>query len=173
MDISQFQMGKDVVFLKDDVKIEEIINQAVGDVKLEAEKKKIYLKTEIPENLPMIKADFNKLRMGIYNIVDNAVKYTSEGGITIKIEDLNDKILIKIKDTGAGIPKDYQKDMFNKTFERGEGAMKMFATGRGIGLFITSKIVAGHNGKIWAESEGDGKGSTFFIELPINSNKKD
>jgi signal transduction histidine kinase len=166
LDISQFQMGKEIVFIKDDVRVGDIVKEAISDVKLEAEKKGIALNLDIPENLPTIKGDLQKLKVAIYNIIDNAVKYTQKGSITITIHNTNSKLLITVKDTGAGIPKEFQRDMFNKVFERGEDAMKMFATGRGIGLFITSKIITSHKGKIWAESEGDGKGSTFFIELP-------
>lgn len=167
LDISHFQIGKEVVFIKDDVSVDGIIQEAVGDVRLEAEKKGVVLNLEIPENIPIIKADLQKLKMAIYNIIDNAVKYTQKGSITIKMEVNSDKMLVIIKDTGAGIPKEYQKDLFDKLFERGEDAERMFATGRGIGLWITSRIINGHKGRIWAESEGEGKGSAFFIELPI------
>jgi len=170
LDISQFQMGKQVVFPREKINIEEIIKEAIDDVELEADKKEIFLKLETEKNLPQIHADPQKLKVAICNIIDNAVKYTQKGGVSISINsNSKETILIAIKDTGAGIPKEYQEGLFNKLFERGEGAMKMFATGRGIGLWITSRIIDGHNGKIWVESEGVVKGTTFFIELPINS----
>jgi signal transduction histidine kinase len=169
LDISQFQMGKEVVFINDDVKVEDIIKEAVGDVALESKNKGIYIKTDIPKKLPIIKADLKKLKMAVYNIIDNAVKYTNKGGVDIKVEINDNKLLITIKDTGAGIPKEHQKDLFNKLFERSKEAEKMFATGRGIGLWITYRIIDGHKGKIWAESAGEDKGSTFFIELPITN----
>lgn len=168
LDISQFQLGRQVVLPREDVQVSETIREAMEDVKLEAEKKEIALTVEIPDDFPRIKADAQKLKVAIYNIIDNAVKYTRRGSVAVKLEAKKDRILITIKDTGAGIPKEHQKDLFNKLFERGEGAMKMFATGRGIGLWITSRIIDGHNGRIWAESAGEGKGSTFFIELPIS-----
>lgn len=169
LDISQFQLGRQVVSLKDGVYVQEIIKQAVEDVKLEAEGKGIFLKTEILDDIPSIKADFSKLKVALYNIIDNAVKYTQKGGviISLKVKSFKKIILIRIKDTGVGIPKENQKELFNKLFERGEGAMKMFATGKGIGLWIAFKIIESHKGKIWAESEGTGKGSVFFVELPI------
>jgi signal transduction histidine kinase len=167
LDISQFQLGRQVVFPREEVKIEEILKEALADVKLEADKKGIYLKLEFPANLLPIKADPQKLRVALYNIVDNAVKYTQKGGVDIIIEPESETLRIIVKDTGVGISKENQKDLFNKLFERGEGAMQMFATGRGIGLWITSRIIEGHKGKVWAESEGEGKGSKFIIELPI------
>ena len=168
LDISQFQLGRQVVLPKENIKIDKMIKEAIEDVKLEAEKKGISLTMEVQDNLPDIKADPQKLKVAVYNIIDNAVKYTQHGSVAVKIQTKADKLLLTIQDTGAGIPKEYQKDLFNKLFERGEGAMKMFATGRGIGLWITSRIIEGHKGKIWAESAGEGKGSTFFIELPLN-----
>ena len=141
----------------------------MADVKLEADKKKICLKLKGKKGAAKIKADSEKLKVALYNIIENAVKYTKEGGVTVEVSRNSPKsVLISVKDTGVGVPKEYQKDLFNKLFERGKGAMKMFATGRGIGLWITSRIIQGHNGRIWVESEGIGKGSTFFIELPIN-----
>jgi len=167
LDISQFQMGKEVVSLSDNARIEDIIEETVGDVAFEAEKKGIYIKTDIQKNLPAIRADLKKLKMAVCNIIDNAVKYTQKGGVVIKVRSYKDKLVVAVRDTGAGIPKECQKDLFDKLFERSREAEKMFVTGRGIGLWITSRIVRGHKGRIWVESAGEGKGSEFFIELPI------
>jgi len=71
------------------------------------------------------------------------------------------------KDTGIGIPKEEPKHLFTKTFERGKKAKKVFTTGKGIELFISSRIIQAHNGRVWAESEGKGKGSTFYVELLV------
>ena len=167
LDISQFQMGKKVVTLAEGVDVGIILKEAVEDVKLEAKARGIYLNLEIPDTIPKIKADEQKLKAAIYNIIDNAVKYTKKGGVTVKLKKINNKIQIIIKDTGVGISKEQQDELFTRLFERGEHAQKLFATGKGIGLYITAKIVEEHNGKIWAESAGEGKGSTFYIELPI------
>jgi len=169
LDISQFQMGKEVVFIKDDVKMGEIIKEAVQDVRLEAKNKGIYVKTDVPQNLPIIKADLKKLKMAVCNIIDNAVKYTKKGGVDVAVEIKDNNLLITVKDTGVGIAKEHQKGLFDKLFERSKEAEKMFATGRGIGLWITYRIIQGHQGRIWLESDGLGKGSTFFIELPITN----
>ena len=112
-------------------------------------------------------ADREKLKAAIYNIIDNAIKYTTEGEVSIKVKTDENKITIIIEDTGIGISRENLINMFGKTFERGETAKKTFINGRGIGLFITKQIISAHNGKIWAESPGEDKGSTFYIELPI------
>jgi len=80
---------------------------------------------------------------------------------------LNKAIQISIQDTGVGIPKEELKRLFNRAFERGEKAKKLYGPGKGIGLFLTYQIIKSHQGKIWAESEGAKKGSTFYIKLPI------
>ena len=100
-------------------------------------------------------------------MIDNGIKYTRKGGVTIrlKIKDLRLKIIVK--DTGIGLAKEEIKTLFTEFFERGKEAEKVYTTGRGIGLYIAKNIVEAHQGKIWAESEGKSKGSTFYIELPL------
>jgi len=166
LDITQFQLGKEVVILKPGIQLEPILEEIIGQLKLEADSKGIYLKLDKPEDICTIKADPIKLKVALHNIIDNAVKYTLKGGVTIDIIK-DDAVIIAVKDTGIGIAPENTKSLFGKTFERGEIAKKTFVTGRGIGLYISSQIIKAHNGKIWAESQGEGKGSTFFIELPL------
>ena len=166
LDVSQFQLGKDVVMLEQNVDIMPIINEITEELNFEAKAKGIYLKVEKPKEIPKIKADGEKLKMALFNLFDNGIKYTNKGGVTIKLEVVNNKFRIIIKDTGVGIPKGEQKNLFNRVFERGKSAKKTHGTGRGIGLYISSHIIKSHNGKIWAESN-DGEGSTFYVELPI------
>ena len=71
-----------------------------------------------------------------------------------------------------GISQDRMEKLFDMTFERSAEAKKSFTSGRGIGLYLSSQVIKAHNGRVWAESEGEGKGSTFYIELPIEKNKE-
>ncbi|KKP32902.1 MAG: hypothetical protein A2312_00935 [Candidatus Staskawiczbacteria bacterium RIFOXYB2_FULL_32_9] len=167
LDITQFQMGKSVVNLKSNVDVIQILEEIVSELQFETNKKGVYLKLKKIDNLPKIMADREKLKAAIYNIIDNAIKYTTEGEVSIKVKTDENKITIIIEDTGIGISRENLINMFGKTFERGETAKKTFINGRGIGLFITKQIISAHNGKIWAESPGEDKGSTFYIELPI------
>jgi signal transduction histidine kinase len=101
----------------------------------------------------------------IANLLANSVKYTPQGGrIDITINDKGRDLLIQIKDTGIGIPKDEIPRLFEE-FYRGKNAKKIEKMGTGLGLSIAKEIVDMHNGKIWAESE-EGRGSTFYIKLP-------
>jgi len=173
LDVSQFQLGKRVVTLEPGVQIEPIIKEVLDELKFTAKSKKIYLKFEKPKKpLPTIKADVEKLKVAFYNIIDNGIKYTPKGGITLRCKVTDHKMQITSEDTGIGISRDEKGKLFSGIFERGEEAKKVFTTGRGIGLYISGQIISAHNGKVWVESEGKGKGSTFFIELPLDNKGK-
>ena len=167
LDISQFQLGKGVVALQPNIQIESILKAIIKELQFEAETKNLYLKFQKPEKTPEIKAGPEKLKVALFNIIDNALKYTQKGGVTIIVKSINDKIQIIIQDTGIGMSEEVLETLFTETFTRGKEAQKLFTTGRGIGLFITSQIIKAHHGKVWAESKGQGKGSTFYVELPI------
>lgn len=169
LDVNQFQLGKKVVVPRPNMDMREILKEVVEELKFGADSKKIYLKIENLNKVPSkANVDPEKLKAALSNIVDNAIKYTRQGGVTITCERIDGRMRIIVKDTGFGMTDFEQKDMFTRTFERGEIAKKSFTTGRGIGLFIASQIIKAHEGKIWAESEGRDKGSTFYIELPIS-----
>jgi signal transduction histidine kinase len=169
LDIEQFRMGKGVVSLKPGVEITPILESVVNSLTSKAQAKGIYLNFEKPEENKniLVSADPEKLKSSIYNIVDNAVKYTNGGGVVIKLLIANGKVQIEIKDTGIGIPKDKLENIFEAQFERTVQAKKT-AEGSGTGLYLSAQIIKMHNGKIWAESEGNGKGTTVCIELPVN-----
>ena len=113
--------------------------------------------------------DKKRIKEAIYNIVDNAVKYTEKGGVTIKIKNQISNIKIIAQDTGVGLSKEEQRMFLQGEyfFERGEEAEKLWGPGRGIGLVIAYEFIRAHQGKLWVKSEGRGKGSTFYVELPV------
>ena len=167
LDITQFEMGRQVINKKTGVSIISILEDILEELKPEALKKEIYLEMENKDDF-IINADSEKIKAALYNIIDNAVKYTQKGGVKVKLEagdSLSARVILQ--DTGIGMNKDDINSLFNQIFERGQEAQKAFATGRGMGLFISKQIIKAHGGKIWAESRGEGKGSTFYVELPI------
>jgi signal transduction histidine kinase len=101
----------------------------------------------------------------IQNLIDNAIKYTKEGWIKVKVDKEDSEVLISVSDSGIGMSKELQQKLFGQ-FVR-DPAIKKEIHGTGLGLYITKHIVEAHHGKIWAESEGINKGSTFYIKLPI------
>lgn len=151
---------------------ENMVSGIVDELKIGAFHKNLFLAWEKPAKpLPQILGDSEKLYQAILNIIDNAIKYTKQGGITVKIEETErdniKKLLLIISDTGEGIEPDRLESIF-EGFDRGERISKLHIEGKGLGLNFSKKIVLAHHGKIWAESEGPGEGSTFFIELPVN-----
>ena len=121
---------------------------------------------ETDKKIPQVIADSKKLRNVVQNLIDNAVKYTSRGGtVTISLKPEDDNMLaITIKDTGIGIPKEQQDQIFQKFF-RGTNARKIKTEGSGLGMYIAKEIIQMHRGKIWFESV-ENKGSTFTFTLP-------
>lgn len=170
LDTEQFKMGKKVVNLKPGVELLPILKEIAERLEYQAELKGIYLKLELPEKDFIVSADREKLKSALFNVVDNSVKYTQVGGVNIRVEN-NGPVKIIISDTGIGIPRDKIKSIFEAQFERTKEAQKT-ASGSGVGLYLSSQIIKLHNGKIWVESEGEGNGSTFYVELPQGQAEK-
>lgn len=165
LSVSKIESGKMEVKLEK-VPLEEIITSVVEELKNTAKEKNIYLKWEKPKKtVRKISVDGDKIRQVILNIVDNAIHYTKKGGVTIKYESQAEKCKIIVSDTGEGIIKEDIHHLF-ESFTRGKAGIRFWTEGTGLGLYVSKKFVEMHNGKIWAESEGKGKGSTFYIELP-------
>ncbi len=167
LNVSRIETGK-MGLEKNEIKVEDFIQQITRDLSINARKKKLYLKfTKPKEKLPKISVDESKLRQVVLNIVDNAIKYTKTGGITLSAEKTKDNfILIEITDTGEGMGEQDLSKIFER-FSRGNAGNWMHAEGAGLGLYIAKQFTEMHDGKIWAESEGEGKGSKFCIKLPI------
>ncbi len=122
-----------------------------------------------------MQADPKLLRMVVQNILSNAVKYTPEGGkieLSISLADKKN-ILLKISDTGYGIPKNQQDRIFTKLF-RADNVRDKDTDGTGLGLYIVKSIVENSGGKIWFKSSGEeeNSGTTFYVELPLDGVKK-
>jgi len=168
LSVSRIEAGKIKLEAKK-MSLEDLIEPIVEEFKIVAHKKGLYLKLSLPPLSP-IPIDQAKMNQVIMNIIDNAIKYTEKGGITITVNqkrsDLSENIVIRIEDTGLGMNKEQLDDVFEK-FERGTAGETSWAQGAGLGLFIAKKFVELHKGKVWAESPGPGKGSSFYIELPV------
>lgn len=115
-----------------------------------------------------VNADVGKTRQVIMNLLDNSMKYTPKGTITVVAHDdpKAKKMYVTIQDTGVGMSKDTLEEVFDK-FVRAKNANQVNVTGTGLGLFVAKKMVDEMKGRVWAESEGEGKGATFHLELPL------
>lgn len=165
LNISRIEQGK-MVYEKTVFKIADLLKEVVEEHKLNIEKGKLSIKLEIPNNFDsQVNADRDKIRQVIGNIIDNSVKYTINGGIAVSLLSDSEKVMIKIKDTGIGIDPSEIGKLFSK-FSRSKSANKTNVIGTGLGLYIAQKMSEDQGGKIKVFSEGEGKGSTFTIELP-------
>jgi two-component system, OmpR family, sensor histidine kinase VicK len=119
------------------------------------------------ESVPPISGDSVRLAQVFENLFTNAIKYAPGSPLVVLLNQVDDNILISFIDRGPGIPKESLPLIFERFYRvRGERTV----TGTGLGLYICKQIILAHRGKIWAEST-PGQGTTFFIELPINSSK--
>jgi signal transduction histidine kinase len=130
-----------------------------------AKEKGINLVLELDSSLPMVSFDKDKITQVLSNLVNNAIKFTKEGRITITTSKREDTIQVSVSDTGCGIKKGNLPRLFHE-FEQLETTGVKKTRGTGLGLAIAKEIITRHNGETWAESEV-GKGSTFFFTLPM------
>ena len=166
LSVSRIESGK-MEMEREKTSIEDLISSVINIFKIEAKKKGIFLKFEkLEKPLPEILIDSDKIREVISNLIDNAIKYTDKGGVTINLKILNSKLQIQISDTGIGMTKDEISKVF-ESFSRGAAGTRLYTRGVGLGLYVARRFVEMHQGKIWVESRGKGKGSTFHIELPM------
>ena len=121
----------------------------------------VHIKLDLPE-LPLIHADEEMLRSVFENLFDNAVQaMQSQGEIQVSAKLTENGIEIQVRDSGCGIPKGFLHNQLFRMFATSK------ATGLGIGLFLSRRMIKAHGGKIYAESAGEGKGCTFYVELPL------
>ncbi len=151
---------------KEALDIGALIQQVVGEYRWQAEMKGQRLWTAIPPDLPPVWGDQRMLRQAIGNLLDNAVKYTPEGGsITVCTWEEEGEVRITVRDTGVGIPAESLPRIFEH-FYRARQPGTEHVSGTGLGLTLVQSIVQEHGGRVWVESEGIGKGSLFGIALP-------
>jgi signal transduction histidine kinase len=112
--------------------------------------------------------DMDDVRAAVLNLIDNAVKYSGNTvQVSVETAQADEKhVLVRVKDHGAGIPKDELKRVFRR-FYRVPGPLASRVKGTGLGLYIVRSVAKRHAGRVWAESEGPGRGSTFVLQLPI------
>ncbi|MFA5840899.1 MAG: HAMP domain-containing sensor histidine kinase [Candidatus Paceibacterota bacterium] len=143
----------------------EMTLETVDEKRVGAEAKGLKIETKINNDTYNIKGDTFWLKEVINNLLENSIKYTKEGLITVSLEKKENKILLSVKDTGFGITKEDKEHLFTEG-GRGKDSVKINVDSTGYGLYTVKLIVEAHKGRVWAESEGADKGSTFFVELP-------
>jgi signal transduction histidine kinase len=150
---------------------EELVENVIEELETTAKKKKLKLIYKKPKKtFPKVRIDREKIRQVIMNLIDNAIKYTEKGEVEIELKLIKNKIFFSVSDSGMGIEKGDMLNLFKK-FSRGQGTSVIHTEGTGLGLYVARQMIENHKGKIWAESEGKGKGAKFIFELPILKRK--
>jgi signal transduction histidine kinase len=163
LDIPRIETGQIVQEMKQ-ASLRQVIKHSCDDMRNQAKEKGITLKVELPESLPKVYGSAPRLQQVITNLLDNAIRYTPEGSVAIRVKEEKNHLLVEVMDTGIGIPAEDLPQVFNDFFR----ASNVDAKGTGLGLSISKRIVEAHGGKIWIESPcpETNNGSKFAFTLP-------
>ncbi|WP_027357943.1 ATP-binding protein [Desulforegula conservatrix] len=170
LDLSKIEAGKMELSLSS-VLLSDFLEEAAGIIRDRCMAKGVDVAVICRDQELAVRADIVKLRQIIYNLLGNALKFTPEGGrITILSQAIKNGTFasISVSDTGIGIKKEDLQRIFSP-FEQADDTISRNYQGTGLGLSLTRKLVELHDGKIWAESKGENKGSCFHVVLPLNS----
>ena len=145
------------------IKLKDLVQGSFDNLKLQADSKKLEF-TFTSGYEGSVNADPQKLKQVIQNLIENSIKYTPAGFVRVATKEEGDSVIFSVSDSGLGISPTLLPNLFGQEFVRDE-RIKREIKGTGLGLYIAQSIVTAHNGKIWAESEGDNKGSQFYVKL--------
>ncbi len=163
LDIAKMEAGK-IEWKKESFSAREIIDRSTAATSSLFEQKGLTLLKEVPDELPMITGDRDRLIQVAINLLSNAVKFTERGSVTFRAQDAGGEIVLSVTDSGVGIAPADRDKVFEK-FRQVGNSLTGKAKGTGLGLPICKEIVTHHGGKIWVESE-PGRGSTFSFSIP-------
>jgi signal transduction histidine kinase len=167
LNVSRLQTGK---FMLDQrpVDLTKVVTQEVDSLQTTVDAHNLKLIYRPPSHFPLLRLDEGKVRQVLMNFIDNAIYYSQEGmTITVKLSMEGPDVVLRVRDSGIGVPKAERAHLFTKFF-RATNARKQRPDGTGVGLFLAKKVITAHGGTMVFESE-EGKGSTFGFRLPIKS----
>jgi signal transduction histidine kinase len=165
LNISRMELGT-MKYSLTEIDFKSLLEEVVREQKTNIEAKGLTFNVDFDANQTYkVKADLDKFKQVLMNTIDNSVKYTPTGSLSISLFKKDGKVIFKVSDTGVGINPAVMVKLFKK-FSRAENAHEVNIHGTGLGLFIAREIMNAHKGRIWAESAGEGKGSQFYVELP-------
>jgi PAS domain S-box-containing protein len=149
--------------------VAEVIEKTEEVVRPAAEAKGVSLDTSLDRNVGQITGDPDRLQQVVWNLLSNAVKFTNEGGrVEVSLERVDPFIQIIVRDTGQGIKSEFLPYVFDR-YRQAETSGGRRSAGLGLGLPLTRQLVEMHGGSVTAESEGEGKGATFTVKLPVRA----
>jgi signal transduction histidine kinase/ActR/RegA family two-component response regulator len=166
LDVSRVVTGKMRLDVRP-VDLRVVVEAALDAVRPAAEAKAITLQSALDSKAGPIVGDADRLRQVVWNLVMNAVKFTPRGGrVQVHLERMNMHVQIVVSDTGRGITPDVLPFVFDR-FRQGDSSTTRAHSGLGLGLALVKHLVDLHGGQVFADSEGEGKGATFVVELPL------
>ncbi len=163
LDMQQLESGNLIMKKKQCCIVKDVIEPVIERISVLAKEKKIKLSTDFEKDIPKVLADPPKMAQVVQNILQNALKFTPEGGsVKVKAQKNDDgNIEVSVRDSGKGIPSNELNTIFEAFYSMDN--TKSNLPGRGLGLAICREIIKAHDGMIWAESAGEGKGSRFIF----------
>lgn len=154
-----------VIYNKEPFDIKPVMMEIVERRNRMLRSKQLVLKLSVDNKPCIVVGDMAQIRDHVLrNLIDNSIEYTKRGIINISVMNQSQKVIISVKDSGVGISASDMKNLFTQG-GRGKNARKIKSHSTGFGLYIAKQIVDAHDGRIWAESEGEGKGSAFYVEF--------
>jgi PAS domain S-box-containing protein len=166
LDVSRIISGKLRLEMRM-VEISSAVSSAVESVRPAAEAKRIRIDVRVDDQASQISGDPNRLQQIVWNLLANAVKFTPKGGqVDVVVERINSHMEIKVTDTGAGIGPHFLPHVFER-FRQADSSTTRSHGGLGLGLAIVRHLVEMHGGIVYASSDGEGRGSTFTVRLPV------
>lgn len=162
LDMSQLEAGA-LRVEKEPIQLRTLIREVVDEMRMRTEAH--WFVMDLPAELPLVLADSRRIRQVFHNLLENAIKYSKGGQITVSCEVESENVVVSVTDQGEGIPAEYLGQVFERFFQI-DGASTRRVGGSGLGLSISRGIIHAHGGRIWAESTL-GQGSTFRFTLPL------
>jgi len=165
LNISRIESGR-LQFNYEVIYLEDLVDSVAEELQGIAKKKGLKFTYKKPKKKMLrVKLDQEKIRQVILNLIDNSIKYTQKGSVTVALKKTGDNVEFCVSDSGMGIKPDDLPNLFKK-FIRGTGSPLIHTEGTGLGLYVADQMIKAHNGKVWAESRGEGMGAKFCFVLP-------
>jgi len=154
---------------RQEVSIEALVQAAAQRLDQQFLQKNISLITHLSPDLPIILGDQDRLLQVLTNLLNNACQYTAPGSeVHVEVNQQRDEVILSVQDNGVGIPAEHLAHLFTRFYRVDKSRSRQAGGGSGIGLTIAKHLIEAHGGRIWVESAGPGKGSTFAFALPIH-----
>jgi len=153
---------------KEDINVDKLLHDALAPLLNTFNKKGVQVSIHSEKNLPSVMVNHDRIIQVIQNLLGNALQFTPENGtIEINAKKVDAFVHISVRDNGAGIKADHLPHIFERFYRADRSRSRQNGGGSGIGLTIAQSLVEAHGGKIWADSKGEGRGSTFTFTLPV------